>query len=61
MLIIGWTATVAATPSGVAIFLSGGQAGGSADGGEPGRMAVRLTVRDIGGGSRDRPDLLPRG
>lgn len=40
--IIDWTATTAATPSAVAIFLSGGQAGGSADGGEPGRMALRL-------------------
>jgi hypothetical protein len=42
MLIIDWTATTVATPSAVAIFPSGGHAGGSADGGELGRMAFRL-------------------
>jgi hypothetical protein len=42
MLIIDWAATTAATPSAVAIFLSGGHAGGLAGGGEPGRMALRL-------------------
>jgi hypothetical protein len=61
MLIIDWAATTTATPSAVAIFSAAVTPAAQPTVASPGEWHCAWRVCDIGGSSRDRPDLAFRG